>query len=546
MHQKQRHILQNNRLKIELDREASLGAKIFLRIISLFFFAQIALAQDAAVPNDSDSQEREIEVAVGIDEVVKLDFDFNTKVQIGNEQLLQLVLAPQKKEITFKGLKVGRTSVLIRDNLGDVRLRYIVVITASGKSQVVAELRDLLGGVEGLEIGIMGGKIYVGGEIVVPSDITRINTVLASYSDILMLVQLSPQTQRVIARKMMDELSRNNLKDVTVRIVNRVFWLEGVVSSKDKKDLAVEIAKAYLPDRIDVGNKGLQTVVRDQILDFIAVNEKKEPQPPPKQVKITSQFVELSKDYSRVFGFKWAPLMGEDQSSISLGQDSAGGVTSRSNSTLAATISNLFPKLNSARTAGYARVVQSGMVITKDQQEAAISKDTQIPYAVGTGDFTRAASASVGFDMKVTPKVLEQEKIELGIGIAVKLQAGAGGNGEPITSNNNLKTTVVIKSKESAAIGGVVQNQSTTQYDKDDPAPSAAGGVGGAPGAGAAIGPAGGAGGQAPPAALFRIIRSKNHQVSRNQYVMFLTPEIIDSATTGTEEIRKKFRRRTR
>lgn len=494
-------------------------------------FAQTTAGGTTTTVDGKDVLEKEIEVAVGIDEIQKTDFDYNPKVSIGNESLLQIILAPQKREITFKGIKPGRTSVTIRDNVGDVRLRYIVVVTASGKSNTVAELRELIGDVEGLDIGIKGGKVYVGGEIVVPSDITRVNTVLEGYPEVLRIVELSPQTQRVIARKMMDELSRNGLKDVSVRVVNRVFWLEGVVSSDAKKKLAVEITSAYLPDKIALDNKGLQTVRRNEIIDFISVNEKKDPPPPPKLVKITAQFVELSKDYTRLFGFKWAPLMGADESSISVGQlqsatdgGNTGSVTSRSSS-LAATISNLFPKLNSARSAGYARVVQSGMVITKDQQAANISKQTTIPFAVGTGDFTRASEGKVGFSMQITPKILEQEKVELAVGIDVSSQAAVSQGSGPNVISNKISTNVVVKSKESAAIGGIVQNTMTTAYDKDDPAPPAAG---------------------ENPQPLFRILRSKQHQIARNQYVMFLTPEIIESATSGTEEIRKKFRRRTR
>jgi pilus assembly protein CpaC len=504
----------------------------------LVLLAGPAWAQDpppAATPaaiagtDGKDVQEKEIEVAVGIDEIAKTDFDFNTKVSIGNESLLQIVLAPQKRELTFKGLKPGRTSVTVRDNVGDVRLRYIVVVTATGKSNTVAELRELIGDVEGLEIGIRGGKVYVGGEIVVPSDITRVNTVLEGYPEVLRIVELSPQTQRVIARKMMDELSRNGLKDVSVRVVNRVFWLEGVVSSDAKKKLAVEIASAYLPDRIALDNKGLQTVNRKDIIDFISVNEKKEPTPPPKQVKITAQFVELAKDYSRMFAFKWAPLMSEDNSSITVGQtvnasgDETGNVSTSTSNALTATISNLFPKLLSARNAGYARIVQSGMVITKDQQAANISKQQKIPFAVGSGDFTRASEASVGFNMQVTPKVLEQEKVELAIGLNVSANVNPSA-AIPTTMTNSISTNVVIKSKESAAIGGIVSNTATTAYDKDDPAPPQTAGS----------------------LPLFRIIRSKNNQIARSQYVMFLTPEIIDSATAGTAEIRKKFRQRTR
>ena len=377
-----------------------------VRLITILFLIFTTLvpvrAQDAAAPTSSSPSpvvEKEIEVAMGIDVIEKVDFDFNPKMTIGNENLLRLQVVPQKREIIFKGLKPGKTTVMIRDNLGDVRLKYIVVVTATGKSNVVAELRELIGDVEGLEIGIKGGKVFVGGEIVVPDEIGRVSQVLANYTDVLTIIELSPQTQRVIARKMSDELARNGLKDVTVRIVNKVFWLEGVVSSANKKTLAKTIASAYLPPRIaTLSSKSdrFASAEKDQILDFIAVNEAKEPAPIPKIVKVTAQFVELSKNYGKVFAFKWAPLMGQDGSRIQFGQTANGNVTSSSQGTLSATISNLFPKLNSAKTAGYARVIQSGMVITKDGVAASINRTTSTPYSIGTGDFAKAAKADIG------------------------------------------------------------------------------------------------------------------------------------------------------
>lgn len=501
-----------------------------LFLVLFLFMIPFAYGQGTAAPtaaSPSTITEKELEVAIGIDAIEKTDFDFNTRMTIGNEQLLKLIIVPEKREIIFKGLKPGRTTVTIRDNLGDVRLRYTVVITATGKSNVVSELRELIGDVEGLEIGIRGGKVFVGGEIVVPDDIGRVSKVLASYPEVLTLIELSPQTQRVIARKMGDELARNNLKDVTVRVVNKAFWLEGVVSSVDKKNLALIIAKAYLPPKIlslsETGEGRFATPGdASDIIDFIAINEKKDPQPAPKMVKVSSQFVELSKSYNKIFAFKWAPLMGEDNSSISFGQTESGNVTSTSSGTLSATISNLFPKLNSAKTAGYARIIQSGMVIMRDQKKGTISKDTTIPFAVGSGDFTKASSASVGLNMDIEPRILEQEKVEMAVNISVRLSVGS--NNPPITTNNAISTNIVIKSKESAAIGGIVQNQSTTDYDNE---PAAAGGDGAAP---------------ATP--LFRLYRSKAYLTQKSQYVIFLTPEIIESASVGTEEIRKKFRRR--
>lgn len=507
-----------------------------VRFLIIFSFLSIfghAWAQGTAAPTSTAVPNKDLEVAMGIDVIEKLEFDYSTKVTIGNENLLKLVLIPQKREIVFKGLKPGRTNVTIRDTLGDVRQQYTVVITATGKSNTVSELRELIGDVEGLEIGIRGGKVFVGGEIVVPDDIGRVSQVLASYPDVLTLIELSPQTQRVIARKMTDELAKNNLKDVTVRVVNKVYWLEGVVSNKDKKVLAVTIAKAYLPPKIvnlSAASNRYATPQTDDIIDFIAVNEKKEPQPTPKMVKITSQFVELSKSYNKVFAFKWAPLMGEDNSSISFGQTADGNLTGQQSAgTLSATISNLFPKLNAAKSAGYARTIQSGMVIVRDgfEQGGRIEKKTTIPYAVGTGDFTKASSAEIGLTLEVKPKILEQEKIELGIVLSVNV-ATPSGNASPVTTGNSVNTNVILKSKESAAIGGIVQNTSSTDFDNpgNDPAPINA------------------TAGQAVATPLFSLFRSKSYTTNKSQYVIFVTPEIIESAAAGTEEIRKKFRRR--
>lgn len=503
----------------------------FLFALIALFMTSFSWAQDSTSSTSSAAPTKDLEIALGITSIEKLDFDFNSKVSVANEQLLKLRVIPAKREIEFIGLKPGKTTAIIRDNVGDVRLIYTVVVTATGKSNEVSELRELIGDVEGLEIGIKGGKVFVGGEIVVPEDIGKVSKVLASYPGVLTLIELSPQTQRVIARKMSDELAKNNLKDVTVRVVNKTYWLEGVVSNEEKKKLALIIAKAYLPPKIlsiASGESRFATPEQSDIIDFIAVNEKKEPQPAPKMVKITSQFVELSKSYGKIFAFKWAPLMGEDGSQISFGQTASGNLTAKSTSnTLSATISNLFPKLNAAKSAGYARVIQSAMIIVRDQQKGNIKKNTSIPYAIGTGDFTKATSASVGITMDVQPRILEQEKVEMPLNIEVSL--GDGGT-PPRTTQNSINTNLVVKSKESAAIGGIVQNSSSTNYDNtgNDPAPTTASGS------------TGGSGGSP----LFRLFRSKDYKTEKSQYVIFVTPEIIESATAGTEEIRRKFRRR--
>ncbi len=509
-----------------------MAGRVSFFILSIFFSLTLWAQAPAtpAVPASDDSLEkRDLEVAIGITEIVNVGFVYNAKLTISRPELLKITMSPLKGEMIVDGVKPGTTTILIRNDADTKRVLYTVIVTATGSSSVVSELRELIGDVEGLRIVIKGGKIVVEGEIVVPDDIGRVSKVLVNYPQVLTLIELSPQTQRVIARKMSDELAKNNLKDVTVRVVNKTYWLEGVVSNEEKKKLALIIAKAYLPPKLQTlaqsGEGRFAAPEQPDILDFIAVNEKKEPQPAPKMVKITAQFIELSKDYGRVFAFKWAPLMGEDASRISIGQTASGNVTT-SGGSLSATISNLFPKLKAAKSAGYARVIQSAMVVTQNEKQAKISKSTSIPFAVGTGETQRATNAQIGINLSIEPRILEQENILMAINLSVSLTAGTTGAGNPITTNNTVETNLIVKSKESAVIGGVVQSTSRTDYDKNDPAPGQAQ-----------------ANGQTVPP-LFSLLRSKDYATSKSQYVMFLTPEIIESASAATEEVRKKFRRR--
>ena len=123
------------------------------------------------------------------------------------------------------------------------------------------------------------------------------------------------------------------------------------------------------------------------------------------------------------------------------------------------------------------------------------------------------------FKVNVTPRVLQEENIDLTLNVEISTNIGAD---PPTTQTNTVTTELVVKSKESAAIGGVVVNKSTTDFDKLPPDEVE---------------------GSSP---LFNFIRSKNFSNSKTQFVVFVTPELIESASQGSEEIKRKFRRRRR
>lgn len=495
--------------------------KILIILFSLLINLQLSFAQDEGDPNEAL---KEVEVIVGLEKIITLDFVPNTILKIANENLVSYQLVPQKKQILLTGLKAGDTTLTVRDLAGDIKARYLLKVTASDQSKVVVQLKELLGDVEGLEIGIKGDAVFVGGQIVVPSDIGRVVVILEKYPDVLRLVELSPQTQLVIAKKMQDEMQKSSLRDVTVRVVNGSFWIEGIVNSQEESAKAEQIARAYLPDQIQNlarRTDAVQTTKKPPFENLLTINTKPKPEPLPKLFKITTQFVELTKAYDKEFGFSWTPTIGEGGGEIQVGKSGSGGVSTTSRGTLAATISNLFPKLNSAKSAGHAKVIQSGVIIVKDNIEGAINKSTSIPYAIGTGDNLKTGTAVAGFDMRITPTMLQEEKINLKMVISVK----ATTEGSPPTSlDNTINTQIVVKSQESAVVGGVVSSKFTTDFDKNPPVQESI----------------------ENGSALFSFLKSKKYSTNRSQFVIFVTPEIIESASAGAQEIERKFRKRSR
>ncbi len=483
------------------------------------------LAQDEAAKEEAL---KEIDVVVGLEKIIKLDFVPNTVVKLANENLATYQIVPSKKEVLLTGVKAGETTLTLRDTAGDIRARYLVKVTASDQSKVVVQLKELLSDVEGLEIGIKGDAVFVGGQIVVPSDIGKVVVILDKYPDVLRLVELSPQTQLVIAKKMQEEMQKSQLKDVTVRVVNGSFWIEGIVGSKEESDKAEQIARAYLPDQIQNlarRTDAVQSTKKPPFENLLTINAKPKPEPLPKLFKLTAQFVELTKAYDKLFAFTWTPFIGADGGAIAVGRSASGGVTTSTTAaggagTLSATISNLFPKLNSAKSAGYARVVESGIIIVKENVAGSINKTTNIPYQIGAVDNAKAGTATAGFKMNITPTMLQEERINLKMAITVSSTTGLN---PPTTFENTIDTSIVVKSQESAVVGGVVQNKTTTDFDKDGANPTSQTG-----------------------SALFSFVKSKHYSTNRDQFVIFVTPEVIDSAASGATDIERKFRKRSR
>lgn len=436
-----------------------------------------------------------------------------------------------KKVMRIKPKKAGSTLLTFVDTKDGKIIKQIrFFINVNDLDRVAKEIKSLLGDIEGIEIKVLNNKVIVDGQIILPSDMNRIVSVIQQYEkQAVSLVRLSPLAMTKIANLIERDI---NNPEISVRVINSFFVLEGVARDLDERDEALRIAQAYVPAKIAefaAGNKpsGTGIIRRDQVPDgeYVLTQvinhlriQPDPPSSPPKVVQVVVHFVELQKSYQRGFSFKWIPTIG-DGTEYRYSRDTAGG--SETVGSITAIISNLLPKLDWAREHGHARVLKSVSMIVEDGKQGIFEAKNQVPVIVSTINGIGAGPPrEVGIDLKVTPTVTGSRSDI--IALQVEFESGEilenGGDAGPLTSKNKINTKVTVRSGQSAALGGLVSSRSGTDYNKlNDQASN-----GGDP--------------------LFKLLASKAFNRGQSQFVMFITPYIKSSASVGSEKIKKKFR----
>jgi pilus assembly protein CpaC len=426
-----------------------------------------------------------------------------------NDQTKVLRVIPQKEGY-------GTLVILNKSNRAPI-YEFTVDVRKSDLNKVAREINSLLSEIEGISVKIANNKVVVDGQILLPNDMKRIHSVVKQYGELATsLVTLSPAAQVKIAQFI--ERSIGN-PEIHVKAVNGKFMLEGVAEDAKEKDRAEIIAKTYVPDVVvdeAVADKKVQERVTEVVINLITIKPPPEAEP-SKIVQIVVHYVELQKDYTKGFRFQWTPDIGDGSKvSFASGDRSPGGLAS----TITGTITNLLPKLNWAKEHGHARVLQSSSIIVEDQKPGTLNSIQNIPYQVVTAEGIPSTSfAEAGIRTTVTPQIIgaRSDSVSLKLNFSVKSLIGMTKQG-PMTSAREINTQVVVRSGASAAIGGLISSDTATGYNK---LPESA---------------------SANP--LISLYSSKDFRKNQSQFVVFVTPIIKASASSGAENIKRKFRLR--
>lgn len=439
------------------------------------------------------------------------------------------------------GEQIGSTQILVYDgvapeckNLGRLLKVYRVTVSDQDLSALLQELRTLIGGVEGIEIRIVGDKVVVDGNVLVPKEMRRVLTVLNRYvtekKPVVNLVEMSPLTLKLIAEKMEEEIAggKDRQRDIKVKVLNGRFFMEGNVDKRVDREVAEKICQSYVSERYTmdapaVGGK-LEKPVFQSLGECVSMIRIRAGQPrdPDPIINVRVDFVTLNRAYNKVFDFRWAPGVSAD-GGVEYDSD-AGRFVNR----FIGTITNLFPKLDTATQNGNARILKTVFVPVRDGDdgngqpaEATVRETLNLGYSVqaGQGGTSQSGSTPVTTAVSIRARSISgSDRINLGIKAVQTEVKAVRANAPADTLENSVDTQVVVPNGESAAIGGIVAERRTVNYGRD---PSGEGGV-----------------------TVFKLDRKHQFVDDKNQFIIFVTPTKLRTTTEGTEVLKRKFRLR--
>jgi hypothetical protein len=357
-----------------------------------------------------------------------------------------------------------------------------------------------------------------------------------NYSEVVLnLVTIAPVFMKILANKLKEGLSVM-VPDVNTSVVNNTVLVEGTLESDGMKSTVEKRAGLFIPEVFPANQLSVKdptAVLAQGKGSFVQFFWKVAPAPEKKTdklIRVTFNIVTLSKDYAKSFGFKWAPGFTTDPS-ISFGLGTSEAAASASGFSFAGTISSLFPKLQSGQEAGFVKILKSGTVIGKSGQAMSFSRGVEVPTFTADSSgkvIGNSGGKEISSTISLKPKILGQsEDIELA-DLKISLQSvigrvpGAAGI-SPIVSKESFNSTIYVKNAESAAIGGFTDSNTSSAYNKTDPNPGAFKDG-------------------SKTNSLFNLTRSKDYNKEKSQVIVFVTPQIIDNAADGTDDLKKNFR----
>lgn len=379
-------------------------------------------------------------------------------------------------DILINGRRAGVTNLLIFDDQG-VQREDLRIEVLTNLEILKEQLEAVLDSVDNLRLRVIRDKLLIEGEVTTPRDMELIDRLVGDSPQVVNMATVSLRSLQVVARTIQERIAD---PAVSVTALGQNIVLKGLVYSETVAERHERLARMYYP----------------LVTNLLEIREYPFSPGLEPTIHLTAHLMEVSESAIRGWGISWLPL-GEAtltaEKDITTGGESSGA--------LAATISNLLPKLRVARETGDARILETASMSVRSGDAASFHSGGEIgfPTTQGTGAVT-ITFKKYGVMVDVLPVAVgDNISMQLDIEVSTPIRTAPGAGVESFAMSK-ISTVQWSKSGESIVIGGLVSQRDSRIFNR---LPDNAAG------------------------ALVQIYSSEDFRNERTQFVMFVTPSIV-------------------
>jgi len=464
------------------------------RLLALVVIALAAVVLARPVDGYADDDNIK-DVYVVINDQIAVDIPYNFgNISYASDTIIRVAPLRESQQLLIAGRRAGTTSVIVYDTGGSLRDQFEVTVIPANLSRVMRNVQDLLSDIQGLKFRIVNDRVYVQGEVSIDEEMQRVEDLALAEPLVESMVTLSPVAQRLLADLIEQQIDRPG---VEATLVNNQIILEGVVHSQAELARADAIARAFYPDAVNV----------------LDLREVERIPGRAKTVVINVHFVELAKSLTMTWGVEWTPLAVQGPEAF-FQRDYDNGAWSEAYGYATATITSFLPRIEQARTSGYARVLENPTVSVKSGDAATIFAGAEYPYLVSQGLYNTVEFKDIGIRVDVTPYAQDND-VDMDIKIEATALGEIAANGYQAVNKSELQTSEFARAGESIVIGGLQRVNDTVDYNRV-PETDVENGI-------------------------YSLYRNKEFKKSKSQFLVFLTPQIHETSTSANTEIKDQF-----
>ncbi len=369
------------------------------------------------------------------------------KVAPGDTNILGVI--PVGDGILLQGKSEGKTSLVIIKP-GGQRVTYVVAVRKSDPNEVIAEIKKLLGDIEGVTTRMVGDRIYLDGQAYTQNDADKIEQVVGLYPNVKSFVKIAPNAKKLVAQNLNAAFQKAGLKNVSANVVGSTIFLEGSVESQQDLQKAELITKA----------------IGEKVENLLVVGIKR-------MILSEVQFVEIRRDSKDRYGIKYPlDVVGNATGTFTIGKQLFPAGIEPTGDIVGLARGNSAFNIGFQNNDGYGRLLAQPKLVCASGEKAEFLAGGEIPIPLITNNQFTVEYKPYGVILKLKPTAdrngniqteIEAEVSEVDQTVAVSF---GGSSSIPGFRTRKVKTNVTVRHGEQIVLSGVFAHDEQKSVSK--------------------------------------------------------------------------------